>query len=426
LKKYLIVILLSFWTASCTPDLVSEVTDSTPSPTAAIINAAESKPTTTLIPSQTPASTEVLSPVETSVPQEEPTPSNTPSGVPVTTPNVTIVPVTTPIVTIDTQADPMQFPDASGEQVTSRTIIVDHTSVELFEKIPDEYLEAAREIKMLFADRSVGKNIDDALNCLTAEAWHLSRAYCRNDYYDTTSTQWLNKTYTFEDFQSGLVPSAILFEPDPQKYDRSNWTFDIADGEWENTVRMFIEDLVPEYMERKDALSFQFTYFTIGQGSNIADAETGFFVDLPHQDYYPNRMRWDIGSLEELESRYPDKIFFYWTTSLARGIGSEEGETFNNQMREYVLANDKILFDVAAILSHDPQGNPCYDNRDGVEYCNNNRCENHTDDGNDYPAICQVYTTETDGGHLGSVSGGGIRVAKAFWVLMAMIAGWEG
>ena len=34
------------------------------------------------------------------------------------------------------------------------------------------------------------------------------------------------------------------------------------------------------------------------------------------------------------------------------------------------------------------------------------------------------YTTELDGGHLGSVSGGKIRAAKAFWIVMARLAGW--
>jgi hypothetical protein len=91
-------------------------------------------------------------------------------------------------------------------------------------------------------------------------------------------------------------------------------------------------------------------------------------------------------------------------------------------MRDYARVHDLVLFDVADILSHDPAGNPCYDNRDGVAYLD----EDHPDDNLDIPAICPQYTTETEGGHLGSISAGGIRVAKAFWVLMARIAGWDG
>jgi hypothetical protein len=83
------------------------------------------------------------------------------------------------------------------------------------------------------------------------------------------------------------------------------------------------------------------------------------------------------------------------------------------------------LFDVADILTHDPDGNPCYDNRDGVPYSAPGQSENFPDDGLDIPALCQHYTSEADGGHLGSPSAGMIRVTKAFWVLMAQIAGWE-
>jgi hypothetical protein len=39
---------------------------------------------------------------------------------------------------------------------SSQAIIVDRHSVELFEQIPDEYLAAARELRMVYADRSVG------------------------------------------------------------------------------------------------------------------------------------------------------------------------------------------------------------------------------------------------------------------------------
>ena len=52
--------------------------------------------------------------------------------------------------------------------------------------------------------------------------------------------------------------------------------------------------------------------------------------------------------------------------------------------------------------------------------------ENYPDDRLNLPAICQHYTRETDGGHLGNPDVGKIRLAKAFWVLMARIAGWNG
>ena len=75
---------------------------------------------------------------------------------------------------------------------------------------------------------------------------------------------------------------------------------------------------------------------------------------------------------------------------------------------------------------HDGRRAAWCDNRDGVPYDNGNNVEDFPDDGQDYLAICQHYTTETEGGHLGRVSAGKIRVAKAFWVLMARIAGWDG
>ncbi|HSP80365.1 MAG TPA: hypothetical protein VLQ93_17670, partial [Myxococcaceae bacterium] len=169
------------------------------------------------------------------------------------------------------------------------------------------------------------------------------------------------------------------------------------------------------------------SYLNIDQGSTIDDDGEGLFTDQPHHGYYANGIeRWDISDLEELEAQHPDKRFIYWTTSLARSIGTLDGTRFNDQMRQYAVARGGVLFDVADILSHDEQGQPCYDNRDGVEYCGSNSCENHPDDGLSYPAICQDYTTELEGGHLGSVSAGKIRIAKAFWVLMARMAGWDG
>ncbi len=90
------------------------------------------------------------------------------------------------------------------------------------------------------------------------------------------------------------------------------------------------------------------------------------------------------------------------------------------------MAHGKPLLDVADLLSHDYQGGPCFDTRDGREYCQTpTRCENLPDDGVDIPAICQHYTTELHGGHLGSVSGGMLRMAQAMWLMMARLAAGE-
>ncbi len=363
--------------------------------------------------------------------QREPTSAPTPAS-PAETLSVTatLTPTSEIVIPADT-ATPTAVPETAEPQEVKPgpggAIIVDHTSVDLFEQIPEQYLAAARDLRVLYADRSVGFNIDQALNCLTANQWPESLNYCRVDYSSIEGSAWKFKTYTLRDFQDNNVPARILFTPDPVKYDRSNIEFvNSVGGNWEELIQKFVLDLVPANLERKDILSFQFTYLNVEEGATIDDPVNGFFSDQPHHGFYTNRERWDISDLEELESQYPEKTFFYWTTSLARSIGTEDATTFNNQMRQYAIDHNKILFDVADIESHDDKGNPCYDNRDGVEYCGTQGCENFPDDQQNIAALCQDYTTEIMGGHLGSTSAGHLRIAKAFWVLLARIAGWDG
>lgn len=343
-------------------------------------------------------------------PQTEPTDTIPPS---ITQPPPSPTQIATPTQSIQ--------PAATGEAresliATNReAIIVDHTSIALFEQIPAEYLAAASELRMVYGDRSVGWNINQYLDCLAASSWAAAPSYCRRDYQPGTFDAI---TYGSNQLVSGQVPGSILFTPDPSLYNRENWLFGEISADWSEYTGLFINEFAPSYLESKDVLSYQFTYLNVADGSGIADPETGFFADTPQ--------KYDFADLEEFIAQHPDKTFFFWTTSLARGIGTQEATDFNNQMRDYVRKNGLILFDVADIEAHTPEGEPCYDNRDGVEYCTGNgNCENHPDDGLDIPALCREYTTETDGGHLGAVSGGGIRIAKGFWVLMAQIAGWQ-
>ncbi|HSF83239.1 MAG TPA: hypothetical protein VLA49_18515 [Anaerolineales bacterium] len=294
-------------------------------------------------------------------------------------------------------------------------IVVDHTWVDRFDQIPENYLTAARNTRMMFSDRSVGQNISDGLDCLTASSWAESPAACRRDYYSS----WLWKTFTGNDLGNGTVPARILFSPSPTRYSRNNWTYEYRQGTWSELTQGFIQDLAPAYINSKDVLTYQFSYLNVADYEDIADPNVGFFSNNPN--------RYDIHDLEAYIAAHPNKIFIFWTTSLSRGIGTQVSTAFNNQMRQYARQHNKILFDVADIEAYTDQGIPCYDNRDSVQYCSQNgNCENYPNDGVNLQAICQDYTTETDGGHLGSVSAGSIRLAKAFWVLMARIAGWNG
>lgn len=317
------------------------------------------------------------------------------------------------------KATRVEKPVALAEATGPAPIIVDHTSIELFEQIPEEYLEAARNMRVLFSDRSVGQNINESLDCLTANSWATSINACRVDWIQMPFGGGM-KLYRQADRDNGTVPSRILFDPSPTKYNRSNWTFVFRGGSWQQLTQNFLQDLVPTYVDSKDVLTYQFSYLNVN-GGDIASPTTGFFAAQPG-----NNTRWDISDIEEFETNYPDKKFFYWTSSLARGIGSQVATDFNQQMRNYAIANNKILFDVADIESHDAHGNLCYDNRDGVAYTSpQGQYENNPDDGQNTIAMCQDYTTETDGGHLGTVAGARIRLAKGFWVLMAQLAGWD-
>lgn len=279
-------------------------------------------------------------------------------------------------------------------ELRAQTIIVDHNSVADFDRIPEIYKTEAARLRMLYMDRSVGGNIDSYLDCL-ATPWASARSYCkRTDHRDSIYN---------------VDPSEVYWNG---VWDRSNWRYEYWPNGCSEDVQCFI-DFIELRIDSFDVLGCQFSYLAVTPGSKIADPITGFFGSNPGKNH--------ANVYAAFAAKYPTKKIIWWTTSLARGIGTPESQSFNDQLRNYAATQDIVLFDVADILSHDPSGNPCYDNRDGIEY----HGENNPDDGLSIPAICPHYTTETEGGHLGSVSAGGVRVAKAFWVLMAKIAGWQ-
>jgi hypothetical protein len=190
----------------------------------------------------------------------------------------------------------------------------------------------------------------------------------------------------------------------------------ISTGMWFQKVECFVRYLAANPMSAQ-VVMWMPSYLEVMPGTDIASLTKGYLV--------PQATRYDITEIEALQAQYPALIVVHATSSLARSIGSAEATAFNDQLRAYVAAHGGWLLDIADIEAHDPSGNPCSDNRDGVPYILNGTLrENYPDDGLDLPAICPHYTSETNGGHLGSPSAGMIRLSKAVHVLMAKIAGW--
>jgi hypothetical protein len=169
----------------------------------------------------------------------------------------------------------------------------------------------------------------------------------------------------------------------PGVYDRSQWAFEARQGNWRDKV----DDLVTQTASRLDGFDvfmMKFCYID-ALGDNHPDWE-----------YFRSRM-------EQLEADYPAKTFVWWTIPLTRD-GQGGTDVFNALMRSYCAEQGKVLFDIADIECHEADGTKLL-NAGGNEIISGN------------------YTKEIHAGHLNIT--GRVRVASAFWHLMARIAGWS-
>jgi hypothetical protein len=129
-------------------------------------------------------------------------------------------------------------------------------------------------------------------------------------------------------------------------------------------------------------------------------------------DTYLTRMTW-------LEGKYPDVTFVYMTGHLdGTGVGGNLNQR-NEQIRQYCRDNNKVLFDFADIESYDPDGNyflPLGAN-DNCDYSGGNWavewCAAHPGD-----PLCEYC----DCAHSQALNCN--RKARAFWWMMARLAGW--
>lgn len=237
-------------------------------------------------------------------------------------------------------------------------IIVDHTSVGLFDQIPPAWVDSAAALRLMFRHASIGDALTQGLDCLQGT---------RDN------------------------PRACTVYPDYQ-YDRTNWDFqNRGNPSYLDKIRDFAAQ-VDSQAAGYDVLSFKYCFIDYAGEWNVGP-------------------RWDSlrVNMELLESRYPDKVFLWWTIPLTRTAGQADGESLNTLIRAYCRDNDKILFDIADIESHDSTGNPVADSA-GLEIA------------------WQPWCGEQQVGGMSCHPNwnGKLWIDQALWVMMARIAGWDG
>ncbi len=127
-----------------------------------------------------------------------------------------------------------------------------------------------------------------------------------------------------------------------------------------------------------------------------------------------------LNLMTELETDFPNVTFIYMTGHLnGTGVSGNLNQR-NEQIRQYCITNNKVLFDFADIESYDPDGNYFLDlfANDNCDYTGGNWaqqwCAAHPGD-----LLCESCSCA----HSQSLNCN--LKARAFWWMLAKLAGWE-
>lgn len=259
--------------------------------------------------------------------------------------------------------------NADNAHLGREPIIVDHSCTNI-DQIPIHWIEVAKAtFGISYGHTSHGSQIISGLHALQS----------KDSFYALSSNPSRSSLTIFD-----REPRGDLGNPD-----RTTWyyrTKDLLDHGWGDTNLIL--------------------WAWCGQVSNATRKDIDTYLDL----------------MTALEEEYPEVIFIYMTGHLD-GTGEYGNLNLRNtQIREYCRKYNKILYDFADIESFNPEG------RSFLELNANDHCD-YTDSGERKnwavewceanPDACIDYSCAH------SMSLNCDMKARAFWWLMARLAGWQ-
>ena len=280
------------------------------------------------------------------------------------------------------------------DSASSAPIIADNSST-LLSRIPKSALDNARStLHIAYGHTSHGSQITTGMTGLES----------------FTKAPYGSSTYLWSD---GIVAGQL----DLDDY--------FVDGDLGNPDRTTWAQLTREYLNNPANSDVNVVMWSWCGQADTTEANINTYLTLMNQ----------------LESDFPNVKFVYMTGHL--NGGGEEGNLNqrNEQIRDYVKAHNKILFDFADIESYDPDGNYYGDKlaTDGCNYDYNN--DGDTSQSGDDPALptngdrnwaIDWQNSHTEGTDWYSCSPAHTQPlnanqkAYAAWYLWARLAGWDG